>query len=297
MNLDTILIGQSPALKRFRKDIPQLGKRQSHLLLKGDAGTGKGTIAQLIFEYSGSKGKLCTLNPATSTELEIEDVLTTPNSNVGMYLIREIEEFSFLYQTRIQRFIEKLPKRSSTHVVVTTKKTLADSRKDHKLIDELFNVLKSFDTISVPSLNQRPEDIPLLVDYFIKSGCEKLGVRMKAIDINTLDFLVRREWKENVRELKRVMEKAIFMSQSDTFELPESLIDEYAQLDGIIENIKIKQAFSFDKSLYNLEKTLIERTLEIVGFHQGEAARMLNLSEANLRYRMKKFHIPTIGDK
>ncbi len=112
-----------------------------------------------------------------------------------------------------------------------------------------------------------------------------------------MDFLVRREWKENVRELKSVVERAVFSSSSDYLELPESLIDEYAQLEGIISNIKAKQAFSFDKSLYNLEKRLIERVLDSVGNNQSKTASILKLSEANLRYRLKKFHIPTSQDK
>ena len=106
-----------------------------------------------------------------------------------------------------------------------------------------------------------------------------------------MDFLSRRSWTDNIRELKSVIEQAVFTSHDGPVELPTYLVDEYSQLDGMIAKIKEKKSFLFDESLSNLEKTLIERALEIAGFNQTKAAELLNLSEANLRYRLRKFHI------
>lgn len=293
MNIESILIGDSPAIKRLRREVLQFAKSPRPLLIKGDVGIGKGLVGRLIFESSSPRGSVVTLNPLTSTDVEIKAILSEANPSGSVYLFREIEDFSFLYQAQMPRFIEQLPKKPHAQLIMTTKKAIGESRREGKLVEELYEFMKSFETITIPPLHQRPSDIPLLVEQFTRSACESIGVKLKVIDINTLDFLVRRDWKENVRELKSVIEHAVLTSQGDMIELPEYLIDEYSQLDGILANIKIKKAFGFDKSLYNLEKTLIERTLETVGYNQSRAAGMLKLSEANLRYRLKKFHIPT----
>ena len=295
MEIESVLIGESSFIKRMRKEIPLLAKSQRPLILKGDTGTGRGLIAQLLYKELEQRGELVTVTPGL-TDVDGPRVVAPNSSTVGMYLVREFHELTYLQQSAIARFLDQLPKKPGIQIVMTTTKTLADASKDRTLHPELYAAIKGYEVITVPPLLQRQSDIPLLAEYFLKRAAESQGVRAKIVDGNTMDFLVRREWKENIHELKRVIERAAFHSASDYLELPESLIDEYAQLDGIISNIKLRQAFSFDRSLFNLEKTLIERTLDLVGYNQSKAASVLKLSEANLRYRLKKFHIPTSKD-
>ena len=291
MKIEEILIGQSSVLKRLRNEIPGLAKLQRHILVKGDPGTGKATVSKLIHAASKSPRPLLTLNPSSDTELEVKETFTKVKAVASSILVQDIGEFSFILQAQISNMIRHLPKKPFTRVFVTAKKGINELQKQGKLIDDLAEILKQFETLTIPSLGQRTEDIPLLVEFFIKNACETIDVKPKAIDINVLDFLVRKEWKENVGELKSVIEKAVFTSQGETIDLPETLVNEYLQLEGMVTNIKEKKQFSFDKSLYNLEKTLIEKTLEAVSDNQTRAAEILNISEANLRYRLKKFHI------
>jgi DNA-binding NtrC family response regulator len=100
-------------------------------------------------------------------------------------------------------------------------------------------------------------------------------------------------WKQNILELKNVVEKSVLTSEGEDIELPENLVNEYVQLEGMISNITEKKAFSFDKSLSNLEKVLIEKTLATVGYNQEKAAKILNISSPNFRYRLRKFKIPS----
>jgi DNA-binding NtrC family response regulator len=291
MNLDTSLIGQSPAIKRLKKEIFSLAKHQRHIFIKGEVGTGKSTVARLIHTASGSAGKIITLNPCTTHDLEITEKLRHIDASVSTYLFQEIEEFSFLYQTNIHKFIQHLPKKPFTRVIITAKENPNELQKEGKLIEGLQSTLKSFETISLPRLRERQDDIPKLIEHFIQQACETTGAKLKVIDINALDFLVRREWKGNIKELKAVVEKAVFTSDAEVIELPDYLINEYSQLENILNSIKRKKQFLFDRSLSNLEKVLIERALDAVGYNQTKAAEILNLSEANLRYRLKKFKI------
>ena len=287
MNPDLNLIGSTGFIKKLRKDLPQLAKLD-RLLLVGERGTGKSMTARLIQEIS--KSKLFTLNSSSSDESLIRETFEKTNSNVTI-LIQEIEEFSFLNQGIIAQLINSLPKKITSRVIISAKKNIAELKDEGIILDSLVPVLKKFDKLELPSLHERAGDIPLLVEHFIKNACENVGTTLKVIDINALDFLVRREWKGNILELKSVIEKSVLTSESETIELPEYLANEYAQLDGIMSNIKSKVAFPFDKSLSNLEKTLIEKTLEAVSNHQTKAARILNITPQNLRYRLKKFKI------
>ncbi len=290
MNTEIRFIGETPAIKKLRKEIPKLATLQA-LVITGGRGSGKSTVARIIHQTSKAKGTVSVLNPLTSTIADISQTCETAGKHNATILVQEIEEFSFLAQGKISQYIDRLPKRNQTRIILTCKQEIGRAQKDGKLFDRLYNSLKHVDSVAVPSLNERRDDIPPLVEYFIQEACSSSGEKLKTIDINALDFLVRREWKENVLELKSIIENSVFSSKETSIELPGKLVDELTQLEGMMANIKEKKAFSFDKSLSNLEKTLIERTLAIVSNNQTKAARILNISDANLRYRLKKFKI------
>jgi two-component system response regulator PilR (NtrC family) len=297
MNLEAVFVGESAEIKKLRKDILRYAEVQQPLLVKGERGTGRGLFARLLYEVSSSKGKLFTVDPRTVEDNELADLASEIVPTVSFFLFRDMEDFSCVQQLCIRRFIESVLQESSARIIVTVMDNITTLYKEKKLPEEMFELLKGFDLVSIPTLMQRQSDVALLIEHFIVRTCENLGIPRKSVDANTLDFLMRHEWKGNVRELKLVIERAIVNASDQFIELPKTLIDEYAQLDGIVTNIDAKNPFSFDKSLYNLEKTLIERTLKVVGFNQCNAAEILALSEANLRYRLKKFHIPTAKEK
>jgi DNA-binding NtrC family response regulator len=286
-NIDANLIGKSPFIRKLRKDLPQLAKLD-RLLITGERGTGKSLVAKLAQEIS--KSKLVVLNASASSDEQIKETLGKSHAGLTV-LIKEIEEFSFLNQGIIAQHLGSAPKKGAGRLVVTSRENITDLHERGLLLDSLYQALRKFDRTEAPTLRERPEDVPLLVEHFIRNACESVGTKVKVIDINALDFLVRREWKENILELKSMIEKSVFTSEDETIGLPDYLADEHAQLDGIVSNINDKVVFAFDKSLSNLEKTLIEKTLEAVGYHQSRAAEILNITPQNLRYRLRKFKI------
>ena len=291
MDLETSLIGNSNLLGKIRKEILRLGKLDRHVLLVGERGTGKATIARLVHAQEAAKGSWLALDPVTSTETEFQDALKALRSKNSTVFIREIEEFSFLQQAEIQKIIEQAPSKPFNRIIVSLKAPAKEAYRRQILTENLYNLLTKFETVVVPPLSERTDDIPLLVEYFIKKACDRIGARLKAIDINTVDFLTKREWKENIAELRSVLEKAVVSSEDQVIELPEYVRDEQAQVQGMLGFIREKKPFAFDNSLANLERSLIEKALEVSGYNQSKAARILNLSEANFRYRLKKFRI------
>ncbi len=297
MNTDQSFIGQSSVAQKLRKFVEKAGKTNSNILLSGPYGSGKMTIATLLHEVSVKKGSLAVLNPRFTPEAEIKATLEKPNPKISTLVLHRIEEFSFLQQTLVARCITQVAKEHSPRIVVTATKDLERLYKDGKIFEALNEALMSFEQVDIPGLGKRTEDIPHLVDYFMRNACKGLGIRPKVLDVNTLDFLIRREWNENIRELRYVMEQAVTSSPEDILELPRHIVDEFAQLEGMVVNIREKKAFSFDKSLSNLEKTLIEKALLVTGNNQRKAAAVLDVSESNLRYRLKKFKILSTRQK
>src|ERR1051326_3278344 len=194
MSLESELVGQSPAIKRLRRDIPRLAGSQRHILIRGESGTGKGTIGRLIHGASSTMpaGRIVRLSAISYNEEEIKQVLGNVNPEISTILIQEIEGFSFVQQASIKNFIKNLPKKPSTRVIVTAKQPLGELEKGGKTIEGLTERLKTFGTVSVPPLAQRTDDIPLLVRHFVKNACDTIGARLKAIDSTNVDFLVRR---------------------------------------------------------------------------------------------------------
>ncbi len=291
MNIDSTLIGTSPAIRKLRRDIASVAKKHSHVLIIGESGTGKTLIAQIIHHSNGQKGALQTVNALTATDAGLQSLLDAPRRGVRTILLQNIDEFSFLQQAIVNRVIGNLHQKPFVRVIVTISDRPSLLVHQQKLIPELAKMFERFDECTVPALAKRPADIPMLVEHFAKNACAEMGIRLKSIDINTLDFLVKRSWKDNIRELRAVVEKGILGSEGEALQLPEYLMNEQAQLEAMIANISQRKSFSFDRMLANLERTLLHKTLDVVAFNRTKAAAILDLSEANLRYRIKKFHL------
>lgn len=290
MKLEQLLLGESDAIVRLRKELPRIAGRKDNLLITGEAGTGKTTIARLIHHLSGARNPMVEINPSGLTDQVFRDAVESLRDS-SILFVPNAQELSFLHQAMLAAALGSRGARKSPRAMVTLGAPVDDLLADKRLLKELAEILGDYQVIEVPPLSRRTGDIPLLIDAFMRNACIGTNMNLKTIDINILDFLTRRTWKGNVKELKAVVERAVMESRGEEIELPSELVDEATQLEGILSNIGDKKRFAFDKALSNLEKTLIERTLALVSFNQSHAADILNLSEANLRYRMKKFKI------
>ncbi len=290
MNVEQVLIGESASISKLRKDLPKIAGRKDDLLIVGERGTGKMTVAGIIQKLASPRGPALRINPHGLNDFGFRESLEEI-AGQEVVILADIEDFSFLQQSLLASTLRGLSEKRSPRVIATIKTPLETLAERNRIHAEMAEELVRFSVIEIPPLSRRTGDIPMLVEAFIRNTCAGTKMNLKTIDINVLDFLTRRTWKDNIVELKSVVEKAVLESRGEQIDLPSELVNESAQLDGILSNIRDKKRFSFDKALSNLEKTLIERALQLVSFNQSRAADILNLSEANLRYRMKKFRI------
>jgi len=315
------IIGKSRAVESLLKQIGKLSKSRSDVMIVGEAGIGKGAVAKNIFSLERSPeantSPFMAINLSVLDDKELEAVLfgfdrgteglpyTTKRglfelANGGTVLVEEIEEASFRNQMKILSFMnERLSRRMGSEkgepvdirLIVTVKEDPRSLLERRKLLEDLHSKLSSFEKVEIPPLRERPEDIPLLVKYFTSELCKEIGIGELAIDINAIDVLVRQTWKENIRELKAVVDKSVLFSNGGRFMLPPELVDEKTEVVKMLNNIVNGQDFILDKSLDAIEKGIIERALNKFGFNQSKAAGFLGMTEQTLRYKLKRLNI------
>jgi len=311
------IIGRSKTVQQLIRQIKRLAKGTEDVLIIGEAGVGKGAIGRNIHavQIDGDPNvPLTSLNLAVIDDKELSAILFGyeqgaagyPNSSRrgvieasmgGTVLVEEIEEASLRNQMKILKFItERAVKReggskkevANVRLIITTKGSPEEFSENNKILKELAEELSSFERIEVPPLREHPEDIPMLVEHFTQEACGELNIDEPVIDINAIDVLVRQRWKENIRELKSVVDRSVLFSTGGMFTLPPELTDEKTEVVKMINNILTGQEFEINKSLDIIERGIVERALERFGFNQSKAAQFLGMTEQTLRYRLKR---------
>jgi len=319
--MEETIIGSSKSVEQLKKHIAKSAEGTKDLLIIGEPGVGKGFVARRIHfgQFGGTNGQhpFLSVNVALTDDRELEAVLfgfemgvpgMPPTTKRGLFeladngsvLIEEVEEASFLNQKKILDFIRtRVTKRMgsdegrtvNTRVILTVKRSPKELLSCRKLFADLATELAEFEPITVMPLRDRPEDIPTLVKHFVIQISSDLGIKDVAIDINAIDTLVKQPWKENIRELKAVIDKSILSSSDGKFVLPPELADEKTEIVKIITDIISGQELALDSSLDVIEQGIIERALERFGFNQSHAASFLGMNEQTLRYKLKRLAV------
>ncbi len=319
-----MIIGQSIATQHLIKTIHHLAGMCKDILIVGESGVGKGTVAKSIFELCRSKGEptqFLLLNLSVLDERELDALLfadrsgnvttakkrgVVENVHRRFVLIEEIEKGSLLNQMKVLKFINecKLKKSSDTkkvsadiRLIVTMKENPDELVRKKELFEELRRKFKDFEMIFIPPLRERRDDIPPLVKHFKNTLCEDLGLQDIAVDTNSIEVLLHQPWCGNIRELKSVVERGVLYSKGGRFALPPELIDEKTEVIKMLDNIESGQEFVLDHSLDVVERGVIERTLKRFGFNQYRTATFLGMTEQTLRYKLKRLGIPTSRER
>ena len=309
MKAPIFLVGESPAVKRLNKQIFQLAGSSRNVLIQGEAGVGKTTVARHLFLAGKDRAKpFFTIDPSLTSDAEIKamffrDELRRDEEAAAKQIpelidgstvyANDIEDLSFSNQSRLARFLDSKKGKPKVRVIAAVKESVEKCFEKGTIVEALFNQLSTFEKIYISPLRERPEDIPALAEQFIVDACKELGIRVKTLDANTLDFLAKFDWKENVRGLKAVIDKSVHQTEGEALTLPREILDERSHLQGIINNIELKKRFSMDLGLENIEKLLLQRMLKAFGYNQSRVAEALGITEGNLRYRLKKYSIPS----
>lgn len=232
------MIGESPAIQRVREIINKVAPTEARVLITGPNGTGKEVVAHLIHEQSTrAAGPMVEVNCAAIPSELIESELfghmkgsftgavkdragKFEQADGGTLFLDEIGDMSLAAQTKVLRALQESEItrvgsdkaiKVNVRVLAATNKDLAKEIEKGNFREDLFHRLNVI-PIAVPALNDRLEDIPLLVDYFAEQICGEQGIAKKDFDSAAIKALQSKEWTGNIRQLRNVVERLIILA-------------------------------------------------------------------------------------
>jgi formate hydrogenlyase transcriptional activator len=303
------IVGQSRALKTILKQVETVAPTDSTVLIYGETGTGKELLARAIHDLSARKqGTFVKLNCAAIPTGLLESELFGHEkgaftgaiaqrigrfelANRGTIFLDEVGEIPIELQSKLLRVLqerefERLGSsrtiRTDARLVAATNRDLTRMVEDREFRADLYYRLNVF-PITVPALRDRPDDIPLLVNYFVQQYARTMNRRITSIPKEAMHALTRYHWPGNIRELQNFIERAVILTTGTTLHVP-------------VRELKRGAADSNVVTLETAERDAIVRALRDAGGKVGGdrgAAAKLGMKRTTLQAKMRKLGIDT----
>lgn len=306
-NLDSI-VGKSPAMLEVFNSVKRISTATANVLITGESGSGKELVARAIHNTGSRKNKPfipvnCTAIPEQLLESELfghvkgsftgaiaDKKGLFEEADGGTIFLDEIGDLNLTLQAKLLRVLQDKQirpvgasqlKQIDVRVVAATHRDLPTMVRDEKFREDLFYRLNVI-PIRVPSLRERTEDIPLLVDSFIEKFVAQNNVGRKSLDPKALTILLAHPWPGNVRELENIIERAVVMGNGD-------VIQENDILGSAIKEAKqsLEKLYSDTPTLEKLEERYIKLVMGQTRNQKEEVAKILGISRRTL-YRKER---------
>jgi two-component system response regulator HydG len=307
------IIATSPAMRRTIEVAEQVAPSSATILITGESGTGKEVIANVIHFGSARKDQpfikvSCAAIPETLLEGELfgheRGAFTGAHTqrkgrfelaDHGTLFLDEIGEMSPSTQVKLLRVLQEgeferlggtKTIRVDVRLIAATNANLEEAVERKGFRRDLFYRLNVI-TLNIPPLRERPEDIPLLADYFLRRATAKNAKAIDTISEEAMDRLLAYSWPGNVRELENVIERAVVLSRGASIgidDLPPTL--------GTVERDRREVRIPIGTSMDRVEKLLIEETLRHTGGNKEKAAKLLGVATRTIYRKVRAVPIP-----
>lgn len=308
------IISVSERMQDVIKTCLKVAKSKATVLLRGESGTGKELLAKAIhYESPRMKGPFIAVNCAAIPEnlLEAElfgyekgaftgAVVSKPGkfelADKGTLFLDEIGDLSISLQAKLLRILQEQSFerlggtktiKVDVRIIAATNRNLEDMVKKGLFREDLYwrlNVVPLF----LPPLRERKEDIPVLVDYFLKRFNKEYGKKV-SFNSKALERLISYPWPGNIRELENTIERIVLLAEKDN--LSESDLPMFITIDVRPNLVKRPLDNSLADELKEIEKTRIEEALRRSNYNQAEAARILGITPRQIGYKIRKYGI------
>ncbi|MBU4073886.1 MAG: sigma-54 dependent transcriptional regulator [Proteobacteria bacterium] len=282
------------------------------VLLQGESGTGKELLARLIHNLSPRSARpIIAVNCGALHENLLESELfghekgaftgatarrigRFEEADGGTLFLDEIGELSPQVQVKLLRFLQEhefqrlggnQTLRTDVRVISATNRDLEQRVKEGAFREDLFYRLNVV-MMSIPPLRERKEDIPVLIDHFLKRYAEENRKGIDGLSREAQDLLLKYDYPGNVRELENIIERAVVIAREDVISVEDLPFRE--GMEDALEGRRAEESL-LRGSIEELEKKLIVEAMEKAGDHQTRAAELLGISERMLRYKLKKY--------
>lgn len=302
------IVGQSDGLKYVLYKVEQIASSDTTVLILGETGTGKELVARAIHDLSLRKNRSlvkvnCAALPANLIESELfgheKGAFTGSHAkhigrfevaNGGTFFLDEIGELPLELQGKLLRVLqdgefERLGStrtiKVDTRIIAATNRNLEEEVRKGRFREDLWYRLNIF-PITMPPLRDRQDDIPLLVEFYVRRIAKRMGKIIEVIPAGVMNALQQYHWPGNIRELENVLERAVISSSGPKLRLADELKKPSRELCTI------------PKTLAAVERGYILQVLEQARWKisgKNSAAEILGLDRSTLRARMSKLNI------
>ena len=297
------IVGQSTAMNRVYDATETVGPTDATVLITGESGTGKELVARAIHHASPRKfHPLVVIHCGALTETLLESELFGHEKEAftraqcrkkgkfeiaegGTVFLDEIGDISLKTQTDLLRVLQEreIVRVGSNQAIKVDFRCVAATNKDlEKMIEEgkfrpdLFYRLNVF-RIELPPLRERHDDIPILVNHFVHKFSQQMNKRITRVSPGAMNLLQQQPWIGNVRELENAIERAMVVAQEPEIRESDFVFKVAAGPNGT------------PKSLEEIERAHILRTLESVKWNQTRAAEILEIDRVTLHHKLKRY--------
>jgi DNA-binding NtrC family response regulator len=318
---ESVMVGDSEALRLLKRRIAQAAPTSETVLITGESGTGKELVARCLHAASSRSGRaLVGLNcPALSPQLMESELFghergaftSADAPRVGRFelaeggtiLLDEITEIDLPLQAKLLRVLQERTyervgasesRRADVRIVATTNRDLQAEVAAGRFRQDLFFRIAVV-PIVVPPLRERPGDVPLLVTYFSRAAANRLGRHPCELATDALDLLQTYHWPGNVRELENIVTRASVLAAGrkvSADDLRLWLIDPTGRSlpsAGGAAAAEPSDAIPVGTRLEDMERRLIEATLEQFGGHRAKAAQALGIGIRTLTNKLRLY--------
>src|SRR6266536_2968140 len=309
------IIGSSKQMQTIYETIESFAKSDANVLIVGESGTGKELIANAIHYNSlRSKKRFIKVNCAALPKELIESELfghtkgaftgahadkegLVQHAARGSLMLDEIAEMPIEMQPKLLRVLQERSCRKigsektypvDFRLISSTNRLPADAIRDGLLRDDLFYRISTI-TIHVPPFRERLYDIHLLTDHFLKMYGEKYDRPISGVSQAAYQRLFSHQWPGNVRELQNVIERAVLLAKNDQIEPVDLPFDNGAGPEGA--SAVTGWDVPPNMTLEDIEKFVIERTLQRTGGNKQKAANLLGIYRPRLYSKIRKYRI------
>jgi transcriptional regulator with PAS, ATPase and Fis domain len=317
--IDEVVVGRSPRMRAVFDFVRVIADSDSSVLITGETGTGKEMIANLIHQSSSRRNKpfvpvSCAILSETLIESELFGhergaftgaIKDRPGrfelAQGGTIFLDDIDDVPMSMQVKLlrvlqNRTVERLGGTRAipidVRVITGSKRSLKEIVAEGRFRDDLFYRLNVI-PINLPPLRERREDVPILMDHFIKRYFRQRNDEARQVAPAVLQAFMRYPWPGNVRELENACERIAQTCTCDTIRVgcvPVSvLFHKYAEdQEPIVETHEHPSAISLDDRLREVESNLISWALKVSSGNKSKAAELLNIKRSTLGDRIKK---------
>lgn len=320
------LIGKSKKMQQVYHLLSKVSNSESTILIQGENGTGKEMVAKAIHYNSQRKDALfMAVNCSAFNDNLLDSELfghvkgsftgaikdkkgVFEVANGGTLFLDEIGDTSPSMQVKLLRILQEgtympvgatTPKKVNVRVIAATNKNLKEMIAKGEFREDLYYRINVIN-VALPSLKERQEDIPILMDFFIQKRCEESGLPLKTFSKKCLEKMLDHTWPGNVRELQNEVERLVVLAGEDKVITPDMLSSRILEsgeahhgnssggnFSGVLKGINTNG--SLKDALEELEILMIREGLKRCGFNKSKLAKELGISRAGLIMKVDKY--------